>query len=207
MVVPQWLKKSLVILLSIMTLGLVSPDDFHWQDEAAANSKPQKKSSFEETKPVNEFVIPTPITTEEEPFDRDKQIEGFVLKAEENCYLKFGDRIKPRIENEFKDIILPKMEEAISEHLQNYPEEHLSNLVISEKPSSSATGEKIFNIYDKQTGQDIIRFHVRRENPPQQGYWFNFHYHTKEDDFLSHHDLGAIYWDKNTPPAWNKQLH
>ncbi len=208
MALPKWMKKSLVVLLSIMTLGLVSPDDFHWQDEAAADSKSTKKSSLEEPKAVaTDYVIATSLITEEEMSDREKMVNHFIAKAEENSYLKFGDRIKPRIEDEFKEAILPKMEEAISDYLQKYPEDDLSYLVISAKPSTTGKGEKIFNIYNKATGEDVIRFHVRRENPPQQGYWFNFHYHTKDDGFASHHDLGAIYWDTNTPPAWNRQLH
>ena len=61
---------------------------------------------------------------------------------------------------------------------------------------------KIFHVYNRLTGEDLLRFHVRRDHPPQDGYWFNFHYHTAEDGFQSHHELGSIYWDRNTPPDW-----
>ncbi|MED4798110.1 YpjP family protein, partial [Priestia megaterium] len=49
---------------------------------------------------------------------------------------------------------------------------------------------------------DLIRFHVRRENPPKDGYWFNFHYHAAADNFQKHYDLGKIYWNRNMPPKW-----
>ena len=35
--------------------------------------------------------------------------------AEEKSYVKFGSRIKPVIEDEFKEIILPNIEKVISE--------------------------------------------------------------------------------------------
>ncbi len=60
----------------------------------------------------------------------------------------------------------------------------------------------MFNIYDEQTGKDLIRFHVRTENRPGEGYYYNFHYHTAEDQFATHHNLGDVYWSKNTPPKW-----
>lgn len=207
MSLPKWVKKSLVILLSILTLGLVSPEDFQWQDEVSAN-KPSKKS--EESKFTNEYTI-TPSETIYDSFtiNREKIIESLYEKAEENSYNKFGERITPYIENEFNEVILPKIEEAISTYVNSYPTTELPYLGISERPALG-TSEKIFHIYNKQTGKDLIRFHVRRENPPKQGYWFNFHYHTNEDQFIAHHDLGNIFYSKNTPPQWgspSKKIH
>ena len=52
MKMPLWMKKSVVVLLSIMTLGLVSPNDFYWFDEAKAtkpdNDKALGNAVFEE---------------------------------------------------------------------------------------------------------------------------------------------------------------
>ncbi len=56
--------------------------------------------------------------------------------------------------------------------------------------------KKIFNITNSQTGSDLIRFHVRTEKRPQEGYYYNFHYHSAEDDFMAHNNLGDIYWEK-----------
>ncbi|WP_050615324.1 YpjP family protein [Bacillus testis] len=199
--VPKWMKKSLVILVSILTLGMVSPDDFQWQDDAAAH-KPDKKSLQAEEEKAGSYSFQNSLEEQEPECDREQLAQEFIRVAEESSYAKFGERIKPRIEDEFMEVILPQMEKAITSYIEACPEEDLSNLAISEKPSSGY-GEKIFNVYNQQTGKDVIRFHVRRENPPQQGYWFNFHYHTDQDQFITHHELGTIYWDKNTPPKWS----
>jgi hypothetical protein len=90
---------------------------------------------------------------------------------------------------------------VIASLAEQYPEEQLHYLAVTENPSGGM-GERIFHIYRVDSGEDIIRFHVRREHPPQDGYWFQFHYHTYHDDFQTHYELGKIYWDKNTPPQW-----
>jgi len=201
MKVKQWMKKSLVILVSILTLGLVTPDDIIWANEASAE-KPEKKN-FYENETLDDVTVTNVIDIEEETLNEKEQfLINLQEKAEEVSYLKFGDRIKPRIEEEFNEVILPKMQETIASYIEACPNDDLAYLTISENPSSGL-GEKIFHVYNSQTGEDLIRFHVRRENPPQQGHWFNFHYHTNEDQFVTHHDLGSIYWDKNTPPNWN----
>ena len=120
-------------------------------------------------------------------------------EAEEQSYLKFGPKIKPVIEDEFRLVVLPNMEKAINEVTSIFPEEELSYLTVTEIPSSG-TSERIFHITREY--EDIIRFHVRRDRPPQEGYYFNFHYHTYHDQFQTHYTLGEIYWNKNTPPKW-----
>jgi hypothetical protein len=192
----KWMKKSLIILISILTFGLITPSELHWLEDASANKSP-KKDSFEEAKSSDIQKHYTYV------HDRNKEtfMNEIMEKAELNAYVKFGDKIKPRIENEFKEFILPKIEEAIAMVAATHDEDDLAQLAISEKPTGG-TGEKIFHIYHEKTGQDVIRFHVRREKPPQQGYWFNFHYHLADDNFVKHYDLGSLYWDKNTPPNW-----
>jgi len=193
----KWLRKSLFVMVSILTFGLVTPaqlmnavnaqsinDRDTFEALTAENGLPQKNRLIEESE-----------------FDRDVFIEELIKQAENQSYQKFGTRIKPVIENEFREIILPNIEKAIEETAFQFPEEDIKNLTITEQPSPGHS-EKIFNIKNGETGKDILRFHVRRENPPKAGYWFNFHYHTYHDDFQSHHDLGSIYWDKNTPPKW-----
>lgn len=202
MAAQKWMKKTLVILLSILTLGLVTPDDFYWNDDVEA-AKPNKKTSVEEVSASEESTVISTITIlEDETSEREKVLQYFCEKAEEISYDKFGERIKPRIEDEFNSVILPKIEEVIELYIQDYPEQDLTYLGISQN-TTTGVGEKIFHIYNTKNGEDLIRFHVRRENPPQQGYWFNFHYHTNDDQFVAHHDLGSIYWDKNTPPNWS----
>ncbi|MCA1058419.1 YpjP family protein [Rossellomorea aquimaris] len=189
-----WLKKSFFILLSILTFGLVSPSQAFLNEGNHALAKNNgKPSSVEST---------TEEAREEEPvISHDVFIETMLVQAEKNAYEKFGTKIKPVIEDEFRSLILPKIEVAIADTAAQFPEEDLTSLTISEVPQYAKT-EKIFHIYDERSGEDVIRFHVRKDHPPKDGYYFNFHYHTVHDQFQTHHELGSIYWDKNTPPQW-----
>jgi hypothetical protein len=193
----NWIRKTLFVLVSVLTFGLVTPtqlintvnaDNLNDRDAFEA---PSSESSFGQS---NTFI-------EESDFDKDKFIGELIKQAELQSYQKFGTKIKPVIENEFREIILPNIETALEEIAVQFPEEDLKNLTITEQPGAGLS-EKIFNINNRVIGKDILRFHVRRDHPPQAGYWFNFHYHTYHDDFQSHHELGSIYWAKNTPPKW-----
>lgn len=189
-----WLKKSFFILLSILTFGLVSPSQAFLNEENHALAKNNGKPSTVESTPEE--------TREEElALTHDGFIESMLVQAEKNAYEKFGTKIKPVIEDEFRSLILPKIEKAIADTAAEFPEEDLTSLTISEVPQYAKT-EKIFHIYDERSGEDIIRFHVRKDHPPKDGYYFNFHYHTVHDSFQAHHELGSIFWDKNTPPQW-----
>ena len=206
MKLPIWMKKSVVILLSIMTLGLVSPNDFYWFDEAKA-TKPTKEKQENGLFAAAEIAAPT-VFIDGQPIneidERVRLLEDIYEKVEQNSYIKFGDRIGPRIEEEFTTVILPKMEEAIAAYINECPDAELPYIAITENPASGL-GERIFNIYNNKTKENLILFHVRRENIPQDGHWFNFHYHTVADQFVAHHTLGNIFWDKNTPPHWGNK--
>jgi hypothetical protein len=191
------LRKSLLILLSILTLGLVSPSQFDQNVKADGLSKPD---SFETAASESSLAAPK-VEKEESDFDREKFINELIDKAEVQSYQKFGSRIKPVIQDEFREIILPKIETAISQTAAIFPEEDVRSLSITEQPGGG-NSEKIFHIKNMATGKDILRFHVRRDNPPLDGFWFNFHYHTIFDGYETHHDLGSIYWSKDIPPKW-----
>jgi hypothetical protein len=196
-----WFRKSLVILVSVLTFGLVTPSDLSWLAEADS-LKDTKKGLVEEE---GLAYFPSQNSTElEEEFNREEFLSDILNKAEENAFMKFGEKINPKIGDEFKMAILPKMEEAITEMAAQFPDEKLQQLTITEQPSAGRA-EKIFHIYDSISGKDIIRFHVRQENPPLEGYWFDFHYHTHHDSFVTHYNIGKIYWDKNTPPEWTSK--
>jgi hypothetical protein len=109
--------------------------------------------------------------------------------------------ISEQVGDEYRNLIVPKIGEVMNGISRQYDEETLRNLVVSQSPSGGS-GEKILHIYDGRSGQDLVRFHVRRDHPPKDGYWFNFHYHVDKDQFETHHNLGNIYWDKDTPPQW-----
>ena len=190
----KWLRKSLVVLITILTFGLVTPSDFSWFAEA----HPLKDTSNRTQE--NSEISYSPIVHTDE-FDREQYVAMFKDKAEENAYQKFGEKIQPKINNEFKTMILPKIEVALEEMASQFPDEQLQSLTVSEKPGRGRS-EKIFHIYNSKSGKDIIRFHVRQDHIPLEGYWFNFHYHTYHDSFLTHYELGSIYWDTNTPPNW-----
>ncbi|ETI68454.1 YpjP family protein [Neobacillus vireti] len=193
----KWLRKSLFVVVSALTFGLVTPTQLMNNVNV---EKPSDRDAFEASA-TERSLSSTTAFLEESEFDRDKFIENLIKQAENQSYQKFGTRIKPVIENEFREVILPNIEKAVDETAAQFPEENLKNLTITEQPGSGHS-EKIFNIKNGETGKDILRFHVRRDNPPKAGYWFNFHYHTYHDDFQNHHELGAIYWAKNTPPKW-----
>jgi len=193
----QWFRKTLFVLVSVLTFGLVTPTQLI--DQVNAKSLTDR-DVFEAPSPQSAFKQSNTIQ-EETDFDKEKFIEELIKQAELQSYQKFGAKIKPVIENEFREIILPNIEKALEEMAVQFPEEDLKNLTITEQPGAGRS-EKIFNINNQLIGKDVLRFHVRRDNPPQAGFWFNFHYHTYHDDFQSHHELGAIYWAKNTPPKW-----
>lgn len=216
---PHWLRKSLFVAITILTLGTVTPPPHLYSNESEAKSPSDAEVSQKE-KPSDEVHI---LSTLEDNITSDKDmmtlpwhevaagtdseelvekwIDYTVYHADSQTMNKFGTRIQSKIENEYRELILPKLEETLADISQQADEELLRNLFITNDPSDGL-GEKIFHVYDMRNGEDLYRFHVRRDHPPQQGYWFNFHYHTANDNFETHHELGTIYWDKNTPPNW-----
>ncbi|MFB6466100.1 YpjP family protein [Cytobacillus sp. Hz8] len=196
---PNWVRKSLVVLITIVTFGLVSPSQISFIENGNPSKSP-KDNVFEEN------VIPKGLENQglysnKEIVDKEGILSQLYSQAESQTYLKFGEKIKPVIQDEFKDIILPNMETAIFQAVSEFPEWDLRNLAVTEQPGKGSA-ERIFHIVDRETNQDLIRFHVRRDHPPQQGYWYNFHYHTYHDQYETHYELGSIYWGKNTPPNW-----
>lgn len=125
----------------------------------------------------------------------------FVQRAKEQSYLKFGSSIEDRISPIFEGTVLDSLEEAITQSVNNLSVEEQQQLQVTNHPSSGR-GEKILHVFSQKTGEDIIRFHVRRDQPPKQGHWFNFHYHIASDNYEHHYPLATIYWGKDVPPLW-----
>ena len=196
----MWMRKALVALFTIATFGLVSPP------AALMADKPSEHQNIKETGYTAVYENREESLADGEqapkPSSFDAYTEELLNKAEDQSFAKFGNRISPVIEDDYREEVLPKIEEAIVSHLMTLKDdEAYQDLVISKQPTPGKS-EKIFHVYNRKTGEDVLRFHVRRDQPPQQGYWFNFHYHSAEDGFQKHHDLGSIYWDRNTPPNW-----
>ena len=192
---PNWLRKSFVVLVTILTFGFVTPSQAFLY-ENTNQLKASRASDVENSEKGTELA-----EEEDSSFDKNDFIRQMLAEAETQSYEKFGAKIGPVIEDEFNQVILPEIEKAIQEVAVQFPEESLAELKVTETPGGGLS-EKIFHITNSRTNEDVIRFHVRRDHPPQQGYWFNFHYHTHHDSFQAHHELGSIYWNKNTPPKW-----
>jgi len=189
------LKKTLVVGLSVLSFGMISPSQYQdWYEGTSAKDVKDKPYSLAD--------VPRDFEAAETLADPKGEFLSFMVsQAESQSIEKFGPRIAPVIENEFYSAVLPGMQTALEQFSAEYPNERLSDISISEKPSGGL-GEKIFHLYDSETQQDLIRFHVRRENPPGEGHWFEFHYHTYKDNFTAHHSIARIYWSQNTPPRW-----
>ncbi|WP_110112264.1 YpjP family protein [Bacillus sp. CGMCC 1.16541] len=197
---PKWFRKTLIVLITVFTFGLVTPPEYLYVDDAKAD-KHHKAGYIKENIPISTYEQYYELPTEESKYENAESFVLFAMEeAEKQSIEKFGAKITPVIEDEFKEIVLPQIETVLV-NLANERKETINNLEISEHPAAGY-GEKIFHVYDRESGQDLIRFHVRRENPPKEGYWFNFHYHKADDNFHKHYELGKIYWNRNMPPKW-----
>lgn len=194
-----WWRKIAVVLITILTLGMYSPTTLLEVDAQKENGSVSSSSNADQETVARTIEIQDdiPATTEE---DLDTALNRLMSQAQEQSMIKFGTKIATKVEDEFNQEILPKIEEVLHTLLEE-TETAYTFLSITEDPSSGY-GERIFNVYDEKTKQHVAKFHVRRDNRPLEGHYFNFHYHLSTDKFKVHHDIGDIYWDKNTPPKW-----
>lgn len=194
----KWLQKVLVSTVAVLTLGVITPSHSIWENllEHNGNHKTQLSKQSSNTENYINAVQQDHSIADSEIFS-----DNILEHAKEQAYMKFGSKIGPKISDEFDNIIFPKIEQAIHMTLDSVDPQEMKNLAITEKPSGDYS-EKMFHIYNVSTKKDVIRFHVRTENRPFDGYYYNFHYHTYIDQFSSHYNLGEIYWSKDTPPKW-----
>ncbi|HEY4601694.1 MAG TPA: YpjP family protein [Cerasibacillus sp.] len=203
-----WLRKIVVAFVAVMTLGLYIPPIALTLDADESKDAISEKSNIDEQQSavaVVEHEIRderrSQPTLEDRPTARETYLEHLTEGAKEQAFMKFGPRMIDRVEDEFTTDILPVIEDVIEAVIDRADEDELAYYAITEEPAHGF-GERIFNVYDVRNQSDLVRFHVRRENRPLEGYWFNFHYHLSDDQFETHHDIGEIYWDKNIPPKW-----
>ncbi len=201
----SWIQKTLVVAVALLTFGVISPNHTIWEN--ILDERPTQKS-ISATHTQHTYAVDLSEHQSAPPFMEEAIIqptptfmEEAIIQAKEQSLLKFGTRVGPVITHEFDNVVFPKIQEAIEMTLQEMDSHKLQSLAISENPSGSHS-EKIFHIFETTTGSDIIRFHVRTDRKPQEGYYFNFHYHTASDQFIKHYSLGDIYWSKNMPPKW-----
>lgn len=203
-----WMKKVSVILITFMTLGMYIPPTYlNTNDEndevvsAKTNVNDDVFKSITEIQHEGDIDFTDTSEANDERDSSDYFISMITEQAKEQTVSKLGARIVNQVEADFMRTILPSMEDVLKTILVEAGEEELQYYGIAEEPTQGY-GERIFNIHDYQTKLDVARFHVRRDNRPGEGYWFNFHYHLRNDGFEEHHNIGEIYWDKNTPPKW-----
>lgn len=212
---PLWLRKVSFVLITVLTLGIITPT-YLYEEKAEAAPPSVQPSTVEDVEASEDELIGIEEPEEEVSDltwpemavsieDRDELVQQWVSfsvnHADMQSFEKFGPTISEKVGDQYRNEILPKIEEVIETLSYEVDEATLRNLVLSEDPANGL-GEKIFHIYDGRTGKDLVRFHVRRDHPPKKGYWFNFHYHMEIDNYENHHELGKIFWDKNTPPKW-----
>lgn len=195
-----WLKKIFVVVVSIMTLGMYVPP-VQLQTNTEASNK-EMESSKDDSQVDNSAVYINEATEIVDAFIPEiDPIYDLTEQAKMRALSKLGPKISNRIEADFTSEILPGIEEVVATILRDVESEEVPYMKISEE-QYAGYGEKIFDLYDERTNQDIARFHVRRDNRPQEGYWFNFHYHIEQDGYETHHTIGEVYWSKDTPPKW-----
>lgn len=199
--VKLWMKKLSVILITFMTLGLYIPPTYLDVSAKDNESIPEKEDINENGSAVPEVEIEGQENNDSSFYESGILIGMLTEQATQQTVSKLGPKIYNQVEAEFTSTILPGIEEVLENILMEAGEENLPYYGITEQPAQGY-GERIFNVYDYQKKQDVARFHVRRDNRPGEGYWFNFHYHVSKDGFENHHLIGELYWDKNTPPKW-----
>ena len=194
----KWFQQLLVISVAFVTLGVISPNHEIWSTLQHKENIKETEHPQHDTKYAVHFD--TPFLSNEIGTEDFLSEEDLIHGAHALAFTKFGSKIGPVIENEFDEVIFPKIEQVIRETLGEDVQMN-RKLAISEQPSGGSA-EKIFNIKDVEADKNLLLFHVRTENRPQDGYFFNFHYHVAEDDYQTHHSIGDVYWSKNTPPKW-----
>ena len=192
----RWMYKTLAITVAFLTFGIITPNHEIWTSLEQLDDQKNTVIYESSTNDVaNSYQLDELI---EQP---ENHLASILSNAKEQSYIKFGSKISPVIGEEFNTMIYPKMVEAIEMTVAQLDDDTIQHLAITESPSGDYR-EKIFNIYNVENRKDIMRFHVRTENRPFEGHYYNFHYHLHEDQFITHYNLGEIYWSKNTPPKW-----
>ena len=200
-----YLRRISAFLITLLTLGAFTPDLYSNVEAEAknndlifSNTREEEKSQLASDNGLDFFSGENFLLVEE--LDVDEYLVNLLTnRAKEEMKNKLGPKILGQIAPQVEAKILPNMEEVLQSILIDAGKEDVEYYGIS---SNSESGEKIFKLYDERTNEDIARFDVRRDNRPKDGYWFNFHYHLSNDQFQEHHQIGDIYWDKNTPPKW-----
>lgn len=197
-----WFKKLFVLMMAIITLGFyVPPLDLEFNAETNSKETEPDKKSAENS---NAFTYEPSIyldDIEEYEITEPDPAEQLIEDAKGQMIGKLGPRIHTQLYDEISEQVLPNLELVVSNLIDiNSPNQKFNLSIIENRVPGY--GEKIFDLYDEESDAIIAKFHVRRENRPLDGYWFNFHYHLAQDQFETHYEFADVYWSKDTPPKW-----
>lgn len=210
--VRTYLKHMMMVLVGFFSINLSIMDP--WVEKADSgelstakawqwnDSKSNVYLTNDEEYTLLPFVVGSPAQYEHIELESHWLTEIMIMdEAYRQGMKKFGQRIGEKIEAAYKDEILPELKQAVATVLETTDRNMWHEISMTEA-SSTGRGEKIMHIVHAKTGDDLIRFHVRIDRPPKTGHVFQFHYHSYEDDFNEHYELGSIYWGKNEPPLY-----
>ncbi|MGP4040008.1 YpjP family protein [Gracilibacillus sp. D59] len=193
----MWMKKLTVLLVTILTLGLYVPPIYIDADVGVG------KKDIEPSEDRPKAEIEDSITEKNLVLEDSSQLYLQELNnlAKEQVQAKLGTKISAKVNNDVNQVVLPNLEMVLDGLYEKIGEEESQYLMVAEKPSAGY-GERIFNLYNAKEKEDVAKFHVNRLKRPQDGYYFQFHYHLQDDQFEEHISIGEVYWGKDTPPKW-----
>ena len=126
-----WIRKSLIVLVSILTFGAVTPSHALWSENEEVPKAQHRGNATNDT--AQKPIIQTEVQVAEKSH-KEQFIEMMTDKAERQALIKFGPRISSVIMNEFEEIILPNIEAAIEMTAAQFSDDELNNLAITEAP-------------------------------------------------------------------------
>ncbi|QGH33011.1 hypothetical protein GI584_02630 [Gracilibacillus salitolerans] len=197
----MWMKKLTVLLVTILTLGLYVPPIYINADVDLG--KKDLEPSEDRPKQVDEEGIEDSITEENLILEDSNQLYLQELNhlAKDQVQAKLGTKISAKINNDVNQVVLPNLVMVLDKLYEEIGEDESQYLMVAEEPSAGY-GERIFNLYNVKEKENVAKFHVNRLRRPQDGYYFQFHYHLQDDQFEEHFPIGEVYWGKDTPPKW-----
>ncbi|MCK0472052.1 YpjP family protein [Halalkalibacter sp. APA_J-10(15)] len=212
------MKRSLILSSVLLSFGLATSVDLQQAIAAELNDKVDKTHDEADEKLIykidqHDYELYTDVLPVRTDCYIHRDVKSSLLlndyianQAIEQGLTKFGSAISDNIAKQYKSEIIPKFKEVISNTTKDFSTNDWLTLKWSTQPSRGL-GEKIIHLYNGDSGRDILRFHVRRDQRPKQGYYFNFHYHTMVDNYESHNELGIVYWGKDMPPKWSTDIY
>ncbi|RYL93551.1 YpjP family protein [Sporolactobacillus sp. THM19-2] len=209
--IPKFMRKTLIGIVAVLTFGAIVPTfpanylDKQSDKQNIQSTKGQKTDlpAYVETQEASRRTGWSAAVPDDEPVE--KLISAFssyaLLEVRYQGLHKFGRRITEKMGYQYATEVAPAFAAVIRELSRGHDSEWVRSLAVTHS-AAPGLGERILHIYNTDSGKNVLKLHVRRDHPPLDGYWFDFHYHSARDGFQAHHELKKIYWGKNIPPKW-----